>query len=300
MGIEAASTNTPRGVATPCRVQPPSARCGAMASTPRGGPCRSPPTPRRNAVPGRSETPCRGGAWSPGHGGASSSLAPVAVTAGSARAPLGGSARAPLGGTGSNSVRAPPGGSSAVASRLVAPPRGVTVHRGTGSQHAPVATVPAFVSNAAAPAAEAPQRSSSTSPPPEELGCRSPLGEHEKLYDEDWWYWHLEDRRRGGAPPDAFITGDESTPSLADESLSSRDTVARHGHDAKDAKDPNGVRSPAHAVGTPVEGSQKGGTPHKGGASKESSGGRLRVPATGLAGADMAAGGSRCARFQSH
>jgi len=28
---------------------------------------------------------------------------------------------------------------------------------------------------------------------------------HLKLYDEDWWYQHLEERRRGGAPPDCMV-----------------------------------------------------------------------------------------------
>jgi len=39
---------------------------------------------------------------------------------------------------------------------------------------------------------------------------RSPLREHEKLYDEEWWYCHLEERRQGGAPPDAMIAGSYS------------------------------------------------------------------------------------------
>lgn len=36
---------------------------------------------------------------------------------------------------------------------------------------------------------------------------RSPLREDEKLYDEDWWFRHLEERRQGGAPPDSMISG---------------------------------------------------------------------------------------------
>lgn len=44
---------------------------------------------------------------------------------------------------------------------------------------------------------------SSPSAPPREVST-SPLL-FEKLLDEDWWYWHLEDRRRGGAPPDQFV-----------------------------------------------------------------------------------------------
>jgi hypothetical protein len=79
----------------------------------------------------------------------------------------------------------------------------------------------------------------------------------DRLYDEDWWYWHLEDRRRGGAPPDAFIRCDEP------EILTGRDKEGRK------------LRSDDTDF-----------TPRKGSA-------RIRVPATGFAGADIAAGGVR-------
>lgn len=42
-------------------------------------------------------------------------------------------------------------------------------------------------------------RSSASSPD------RSSLAFGEKLYDEDWWFSHLEERRRGGDPPDSMF-----------------------------------------------------------------------------------------------
>mmetsp|Transcript_42292 Transcript_42292/g.106589 ORF Transcript_42292/g.106589 Transcript_42292/m.106589 type:complete len:344 (-) Transcript_42292:55-1086(-) len=33
----------------------------------------------------------------------------------------------------------------------------------------------------------------------------------DKLFDEEWWYRHLEDRRQGGAPPDQFFSSGAST-----------------------------------------------------------------------------------------
>lgn len=84
--------------------------------------------------------------------------------------------------------------------------------------------------------------------------------EFEKLYDEDWWYWHLEDRRLGGAPPDNFVTGD-------------------------------GVEN------IPVAVDLEGPAPQKDyiGSAKPSE--RFRVTTDGLAAPDLAAGGVRCLSF---
>jgi len=38
-------------------------------------------------------------------------------------------------------------------------------------------------------------------------GAPLELNLHEKLFDEDWWYRHLEERRQGGAPPDRCFGG---------------------------------------------------------------------------------------------
>jgi hypothetical protein len=78
------------------------------------------------------------------------------------------------------------------------------------------------------------------------------------LYDEDWWYYHLEERRRGGAPPDAFIRSDE----------------------------PEVLVKGREKSGRPMGSVDTHSTPRKGS-------GRIRVPATGFAGADIAAGGAR-------
>lgn len=181
---------TTRAVATPCRVQPPTSstpraqtpRRGNAPPTPRGGPCRSPMTPRGGGAAQRSVTPCRGGAWSPPPGGA---------VASSAVAPLGAS----ISGT-PNTVPC-----------IAGPPNSVAFHCTAGSGQVPVGPA---VPVAAIPEATrgSPRRSASRE------DSRSPPCEFQKLYDEDWWYRHLEERRRGGAPPDSFISGDgqESVP----------------------------------------------------------------------------------------
>jgi hypothetical protein len=96
--------------------------------------------------------------------------------------------------------------------------------------------------------------------------------EFEKLYDEEWWYWHLEDRRRGGAPPDAFLRGDE----------------LENGQSSKDAEGSSVPTSRGKKLCDEIVLK----TPLKGSSSSHGSG-RFRVPATGLAAPDMAAGGTR-------
>jgi len=50
-------------------------------------------------------------------------------------------------------------------------------------------------------------------PAQDDLATHSSFGEGERLYDEDWWYWHLEERRHGGAPPDSmFATTSSAGP----------------------------------------------------------------------------------------
>jgi hypothetical protein len=84
----------------------------------------------------------------------------------------------------------------------------------------------------------------------------------DKLYDEDWWYRHLEDRRQGGAPPDGFVAGDEPEICLS-------------------ARQHEGLTQDRFAVSDETQ------------LVPQQRSGRIRLPAKGLVGADIALGGVR-------
>lgn len=211
-----------RSVATPCRVQLDTPRRD-QKSTPRSSPCRTPPVPR---------------------------TAPSPVDA--------------ITGTAVGAVSSTGGSSSSNAPKVLAP-RGVSVQRGAGSQRAP--TVPP--KPAPAPVMRFSTYPCQTSNVKPKSVPSSPLIQtreddsgsltaFDKLYDEDWWYWHLEDRRRGGAPPDAFLR--DEGPEIC---LSAKDDEER-------------LCFNDDMIFTPRKGN-----------------GCIRVPPSGLASADLAAGGVR-------
>jgi len=215
-----------RSVATPCRVQndtPP--RDVTSSSRASGSPCRTPPTPR-------SLTPSRVGTCSPiARGPINAIIAPVAGAVSSTC------------------------GSCPTAVPKASPPKPVAVPDMRFSS-SPCQAFRITQSAQNTPSSKTREENSVS-----EASHRS-FTAFDKLYDEDWWYRHLEDRRQGGAPPDGVVAGDEPEICLS-------------------ARQHEGLTQDRFAVSDETQ------------LVPQQRSGRIRLPAKGLVGADVALGGVR-------